>query len=166
MIFKIDVPDKRARILKSSGMCSFKFALNIISMKKQLLETLKNSKSYTLAVLQAMPENLFDFKPAATVWDFNEQFNHIAYGIKWCNENYIQGSESAWSPPLSKTHKGEIINSLENAFDSLKGYIEDNDLTEKAINGFHSTLDHVTHHRGQAIIYLRCNGITPPEYIY
>ncbi|MEM6517680.1 MAG: DinB family protein, partial [Bacteroidota bacterium] len=27
------------------------------------------------------------------------------------------------------------------------------------------TIDHVTHHRGQATIYLRMNGIKPPDYI-
>jgi|SRR4030095_4345179 uncharacterized damage-inducible protein DinB len=135
-------------------------------MKKQLLDTLSNSKDYTLNVLQAMPENLLDFKPAVTVWDFSELFNHITYGIKWWKENYIQGNESAWNPPLPKKHREEIINELKNAFDLLQLQIENNDLTEQAIYGFHSTLDHVTHHRGQAIIYLRCNGITPPEYIY
>jgi uncharacterized damage-inducible protein DinB len=25
-------------------------------------------------------------------------------------------------------------------------------------------LDHVAHHRGQAIVYLRLKGITPPDY--
>lgn len=29
-----------------------------------------------------------------------------------------------------------------------------------------ATLDHITHHRGQAIIYLRCNNIAPPEYVF
>ena len=135
-------------------------------MKKQLLETLKNSKDYTLSVLENMPDALFDFKPTAAVWDFRELFNHIAYGIRWWNENYVQGIESSWNPPLSKKHKEEINTELKNAYEALKLYVENNDLAEKAIHGFHSTLDHVTHHRGQAIIYLRCNGITPPEYIY
>jgi uncharacterized damage-inducible protein DinB len=39
-------------------------------------------------------------------------------------------------------------------------------LTDKAVQGFHATIDHITHHRGQAVIYLRSNGITPPEYTY
>jgi uncharacterized damage-inducible protein DinB len=25
---------------------------------------------------------------------------------------------------------------------------------------------HIAHHRGQAIVYLRLNGVTPPEYKY
>lgn len=32
--------------------------------------------------------------------------------------------------------------------------------------GFHSTLDHITHHRGQATVQLRLRGIVPPEYVY
>jgi len=157
---------KRARIRKSFGNLLFNIALNILNMKKQLLETLKNSKKYTLSVLEAMPETLFDFKPVDTVWDFGELSNHIAYGIRWWNENYVQGIESSWSPPVSKKHKKEIISELRNAYDALQLQIENKELAEKAVHGFHATLDHITHHRGQATIYLRCNGITPPEYIY
>lgn len=135
-------------------------------MKKQLLETLKNSRDYTLKVIESMPETLFDYKPAVNVWDFRELFNHIAYGIKWWNENYVQGIESSWNPPVSKKHKQEIIREINNAFDSVKLNIENNHLTDQAIQGFHATLDHVTHHRGQAIIYLRGNDIKAPEYIY
>jgi uncharacterized damage-inducible protein DinB len=34
----------------------------------------------------------------------------------------------------------------------------------EVLNGMMLALDHTTHHRGQAIVYLRLNGITPPEY--
>jgi hypothetical protein len=39
-------------------------------------------------------------------------------------------------------------------------------LDEKSVYGAYATLDHITHHRGQAVLYLRTHGIEPPEYVY
>jgi uncharacterized damage-inducible protein DinB len=39
-------------------------------------------------------------------------------------------------------------------------------MNEDRIKGFFATMDHITHHRGQIIVYLRGNGITPPEYTW
>jgi uncharacterized damage-inducible protein DinB len=32
--------------------------------------------------------------------------------------------------------------------------------------GAYAALDHVTHHRGQCVLFFRSRGIEPPEYIY
>jgi len=39
-------------------------------MKEQFEVTLENSKNYTLAVANAMPEKDYHFKPAGAGWDF------------------------------------------------------------------------------------------------
>ena len=135
-------------------------------MKEQLLTTLENSKTYTLAVAGLMPENGYNFKPVDPVWNFGELLHHIAYGIQWWEDNFIKGKKTEWNQPAAKTNKNEIIAHLNRAYASLKETISKGKLTEDEINGFHSTLDHITHHRGQAILYLRCKGITPPDYVY
>ncbi|HEY6978115.1 MAG TPA: DinB family protein [Chitinophagaceae bacterium] len=135
-------------------------------MKEQLLSTLENSRKYTLGVADKMPGNLYNFKPTDAVWDFRELLHHIAYGIDWWNENYIKATETAWEPPAVKGEKMEIIANLDKAYESLKGTICNLQLNDKAMLGFNATLDHITHHRGQAVLYLRCKGITPPEYTY
>lgn len=135
-------------------------------MKDQLLATLENSRRYTLQVAEAMPEGSYAFKPVDTVWSFQELLHHIAYGIQWWEENYVKGTSSDWNPPASKGGKKDVIAYLTKAYAALKDTISNAKLTEKEVQGFHATLDHITHHRGQAVTYLRGQGVTPPEYGY
>ncbi|HEU4553639.1 MAG TPA: DinB family protein [Chitinophaga sp.] len=135
-------------------------------MKAQLLATLENSKQYTLQVAGKMPEPGYASKPTPAVWNFGELLHHIAYGIEWWQENFIKGIETAWAPPAATTGKKAVHSYLEQAYDALKATIENTTLTEEAVKGFHATMDHITHHRGQAVTYLRCEGIEPPEYRY
>jgi hypothetical protein len=39
-------------------------------------------------------------------------------------------------------------------------------INDDVIYGCFATLDHVTHHRGQTILFLRNQGLTPPEYVF
>jgi uncharacterized damage-inducible protein DinB len=135
-------------------------------MKEQLLSTIANSRNYTLQVAEAMPEKGFHFKPAGAGWNFGELLNHIAYGIQWWQENYIAGNKTDWNPPSAKSKKQEIISYLTQAYDDLQKTIKKDSLTEQAVIGVHATIDHITHHRGQAVLYLRTNGVEPPEYVY
>lgn len=135
-------------------------------MKKQLLATLENSRNYSLQVAREMPEQDYQFKPTNAVWSFKELLHHIAYGIIWWKENYVEGIKTEWKPTAVKNKKQEIISYLEEAYASLQKTIEKIELTDDAVNGFHATIDHITHHRGQAVLYLRCKGIVPPEYTY
>lgn len=135
-------------------------------MKEQLLETVNTSRQYTLQVASAMPEAGWKFKPVDTVWDFRELMHHIAYGIQWWEANYIKGKETAWEPTPVKKNKMEVMEYLETAYDSLAKAIENSTIDDSVVKGVFATLDHITHHRGQATIHLRMNGITPPEYTF
>jgi uncharacterized damage-inducible protein DinB len=135
-------------------------------MKDHFANTIENSKNYTVAVAKAMPESGYAFKPVDLVWNFGELMNHIAYGIEWWTNNYIKKEETPWSPPEAKQTKKETIAGLEHAYQFLKNSLNGTPITEEKINGFHATLDHITHHRGQATTYLRFKGIVPPEYTY
>ena len=135
-------------------------------MKYNLSPTLNNSRQYSLAVAQAMPEKEYSYKPAEELMNFGELVNHIAYGIEWWDANYIRGVKTEWAPPVNGHSKDEVIANLEKAYGKMEKSITGAGLNENAVNGFYSALDHITHHRGQATTYLRCRGINPPEYIY
>ena len=92
--------------------------------------------------------------------------NHIAYGVTWWAENSIRKVETSWEPPAPHKTKGATIKYLEKSFNSLKKILNSVDLNEEAILGVLATLNHVTHHWGQATMYVRCNGITPAEYTF
>jgi uncharacterized damage-inducible protein DinB len=135
-------------------------------MKAKLVSTIENSRAYTLAVANAMPEKSLKFRPSTDVWSFLELMNHIAYGIHWWEENYIRKVEVPWNPPAAFKTRKETLEYLDQAFGSLKRTVDSIAMTEDAAHGVYATLDHITHHRGQATTYLRANGIAPPEYIY
>jgi uncharacterized damage-inducible protein DinB len=135
-------------------------------MNTPLLATLEHSRQYTLSVAGLMPEASYGFKPTDQVWSFGELLHHIAYGIQWWEENYVKGKKTEWAPPGMPGNKKEIVASLDSAYSSLEKTLSNGKLSDKAVSGFHATLDHITHHRGQAVTYLRCKGITPPEYMY
>ena len=135
-------------------------------MKENLLSLLENSRGYTLAVAEAMPVTLDNFKPAPGIWSFREQLHHIAFGIEWWKDNYVKGIQTSWEPPVASDTRKEVLVYLNQAYDSLKDTINKAALNDDQVKGFFATLDHITHHRGQAIVYLRCNGITAPEYTY
>lgn len=136
------------------------------TMKEILLSLIENSRKYTLAVVNAMPEKLDSFKPAADTWSFREQLHHIAYGIEWWKDNYVNGVKIAWEPAATSKSRQEVVAYLGKAYDSLKQAVNNTTMSEDRIKGCFATLDHITHHRGQLIVYLRCNGITPPEYTW
>lgn len=119
-----------------------------------------------MAVAEAMPEHLYHTRPAETVWPFGELMHHIAYGIQWWEENDVKGNSVAWDPVPVKKSKREVMDYLSQAYASLSNTIREEKLSDDAVRGFHATIDHITHHRGQAILHLRCQGIEPPEYIY
>jgi uncharacterized damage-inducible protein DinB len=133
---------------------------------EQLLETIQNSRNYTVSVAEAMPENLYGFKPVETIWSFGELMNHIAYGIDWWKDNFIKGHEVAWNQPMPKSGKAEVLSLIQKAYNNLEEAIINSEFSLEFVKGFHATLDHITHHRGQAVVYLRSKGITPPEYTF
>lgn len=135
-------------------------------MKEHILSTFQNSSNYTMAVAEAMPDNSFNFKPLGGGWNFMELLHHIGYGIEWWTENYIKGKKLAWDQPPATANKEETVRYLKSSFAKLEETINKATLTDKAVQGFYATIDHITHHRGQCVVYLRCNAINPPEYTY
>src|SRR5690606_18974074 len=92
----------------------------INNMKKQLLETLKKAKNYTLAVVEAMPESHFTFKPDGAGWHFAELLNHIGYGIQWWRDNYLLGKQTDWDQPFFESNKAAVKTYLEQSFQQLE----------------------------------------------
>jgi uncharacterized damage-inducible protein DinB len=135
-------------------------------MKKQVLSTLENSRNYTLSVANAMDAGKYNTRPTKDVWEFGELMNHIGYGIRWWESNFIRQVKMEWEPPNLSTKKPDVIEWLESSYHMLEQTIQKADLSEEVLHGFHATMDHITHHRGQAIIHLRSQVVTPPEYVY
>ncbi len=146
------------------------------TVKDAFLEKWENSKNYLIEIAEAMTEELYDFKPTERQMSFKEQLLHINGNLEWLSNSYFKEIKYEKGKPNLDMSKVETILELEKGFDNVIQIIEktpDEDLIETVdfFAGPKSKLqilnlmqDHVTHHRGQLIVYLNLNEIDPPKY--
>lgn len=128
----------------------------------------------SVAVAEAMPPEQYAFRPHPESMNFGELISHIAT----TNYQFCAGLKDSDPPALpSPTSKDAVVKFLRDSFDYCSAVIPN--LTDEQLNKTHNSPDgrllgrevllamyiHVAHHRGQAEIYLRNNGIKPPSYM-
>ncbi len=136
----------------------------------------QNATEYTIEFAQAMPEDQYGFKPVPEEMSYREQLKHIAANMVWLSSSYLKGQHTTIDPTKAGDSKKEIIGMLEQAFAYAKQTIDglkEKDLNEQ-VDFFAGIMsrrrvlllmtDHVTHHRGQLVVYLRLNNVVPPSY--
>ncbi len=138
----------------------------------------ERAKDCTMEFCRAMPEETYHFKPVDEVRSFADQMLHIAQSSVFFSTAYLGGTDA---PDRDYTPEGksktETVELLEEAFDyctQVLSGLTDEQLHEE-VETFAGVLpknevvlfmrDHVTHHRGQSVVYLRLNGIVPPAYV-
>ncbi|WP_286756498.1 DinB family protein [Roseivirga sp. UBA838] len=130
-----------------------------------LKQRLEASKAYTLAVLEAMPEESYNFKPNDEQRTFAAQAYHIAYSIDYFHRAFANGGQAQWAPgDENSKSKKELIEWAKTKFDEMNAFILAQENNDQLTAGLISYLDHNAHHRGQIVTYLRMKGINPPQY--
>ena len=129
--------------------------------------------SFSIAVAEAMPAEKYDFRPHPASMTFGELMAHIAS----TNYSFCAGLKDTDPPNLpSPTLKEGVVKFLRDSFDYCSSVIPK--LNDEQLAQSHNSPDgrlsgreillamyvHIAHHRGQAEIYLRNNGIKPPPY--
>ena len=147
------------------------------SAKEAFLEKWENSKNYLIAIAEAMPEEDYDFKPTERQRSFKEQLLHISGNINWLSTSYFSKTEFKKVPADTSVSKAEILVQLSDVFNNASTTVKstpDDELstTVDFFAGIKSKLqilnllqDHVTHHRGQLVVYLNLKNIEPPQYV-
>lgn len=138
-----------------------------------LIKKWEGNKQYMLNVLTAMPEQHYDFAPGDGMMSFREQATHVANGFNF----HLRKLDYYALPKIDESSKASILSSYEAIFDDIISFLKQYDsekLSEenqlwfgKASNNRMLYLldNHLAHHRGQLIIYLRLKGIKAPAYI-
>lgn len=136
----------------------------------------ENSKNYLIEIAELMPEENYTYKPTEREMTFQEQLLHIRSNMVWLSEKYFVDENYEKAAKINPKSKAEIIKELTLAFNNVAEIIKQvplEDLSKEAdfFAGSKSKLqllnlmqDHVTHHRGQIIVYLNLNNIVPPKY--
>lgn len=143
--------------------------------KSAFLEKWDNSRDYILAIAASMPEESFSFKPMPREMSFMEQLSHIGENIDWISTKYFDAQKRSDSDLGSD--KQRTIANLKMSFKYSRLAVENTDEGDlDDVAGFFAgpkskyqllnlLQDHVTHHRGQLIVYLNLMEIDPPSYV-
>lgn len=143
-------------------------------IKAAVLKHLKTSRDFTLKVADQMPASSYDFKLTPAQMSFAQQLVHLSQAF-----DYFLASFSGEKPNPGKPksmNKDDVIAFVKTSFD--EGIEKISKLTPEQLSKSYKTeegtmtgtdmllgvLDHTTHHRASAEMYLRAKGITPTEY--
>jgi uncharacterized damage-inducible protein DinB len=137
----------------------------------------QNAMQYTVEFAEAMPAESYDFQPMEDERAFHEQLTHMCANMIWLSTSYLGGeglaSADTDEPPTSKE---EVIKLLRESFEYTAKTIAAFDIEEmdeeieffagpmSKRKVFFLIVDHLTHHRGQLVVYLRLKDIKPPSY--
>jgi uncharacterized damage-inducible protein DinB len=141
----------------------------------------QEATEHCMEVARAMPEELYSYKPAEVSKTFAEQMVHIGYTVELLTKRYVQGMEVVPdTPDASDMTKDEILALMEQGFNYVRQVIqtiEQEQLDETCVM-YHSgntvsrafalfyVQDHMNNHRSKANLYIRMNGVDPPEYTW
>ena len=145
------------------------------------LKVWDTASEHCLEVARAMPEELYTYKPTEVSKTFGEQMVHIAHTVELLTQRYVQGMEvKPNTPDASAMSKAEIVELLEKGLGYVREvvYTVDQEQLEQTCVMYHSgntvsrafalfyVQDHMNNHRAKANLYIRMNGIQPPEYTW
>ena len=149
---------------------------NVITQEwiiSDLIKKWEGNKTFTLNVLKAMPEEYYDFKPVEGMMSFYDQVSHIASGFNF----HLKAAGLNTVPKLKGKDKASLITAYTKIFDEIINILKRTDTNflrqEKDLWYGETTKgrilnlmdNHLAHHRGQLIVYLRLKGVKAPGYI-
>lgn len=149
---------------------------------EDFLVRLENSRKYLILIAETMPEDKYDYRASAESMSFAENLLHIGYAADWHGQSLLGGRESRdWNTDtifkVANKSKKEMIATIDKTFDETITLIKefdtahlDHELDYFGLNRtkrqiFLLLADHITHHRGQMLVYMRLNGLVPPRYV-
>lgn len=147
----------------------------------ELQQKWANAKTYTLTLAESMPAEKYGFRPVEGEMSFGEQLVHLSSNMVWLCSDYLSGGKPPRDRKEIEAYAGKskedvlkvVEESLDYAAKTLKNF--DPKQLNESVKFFAGPMtrrqiillmnDHLTHHRAQAIVYLRLNGVLPPKYV-
>ena len=152
------------------------------SFIKDYLVRLENSRKYLILVAETMPEKQYNYKASPESLSFAENLMHIGYAIDWHSQSLLgERASRDWKTDtifkVANKSKVKMLSTINKTFDEAITLIKQFDIskfndeldyielkrTKRQI--FLLLADHITHHRGQMLVYLRLNNLVPPRYV-
>jgi uncharacterized damage-inducible protein DinB len=148
-------------------------------IKNQFVKEWERSKAYTESYLNTMPSEKYSFKAVDSIRSFAQQMLHLASG-----NAFLMSLATGATPPFdarglegraSAQTKDSVVYFVNASYDfaikAVKGLDESKMGETVSAMGQSATryafllkaLEHQAHHRGQTTIYIRLQGIRPPN---
>jgi len=155
-------------------------AQSLADIKAQMVKDWERAKAYTVDYLNTMPADKYSFRATDSIRSFAQQMLHIAQGNVFLMSNATDQQLPSWlmsNPEKSPTaqQKDSVMYYVTSSYDYCTNAVKNSDVTKwgekKKIFKFeetrfalmNKTFEHQGHHRGQTTIYIRLQGIKPPE---
>lgn len=149
----------------------------VLQFRDSFLKHWEVERGYTLAVADAMPAEHYGFKPHPAQRSFGEQVIHLAganaryfsaFGLMPLPEQPAASDKdtarkyvaASWDYTIAVLRKLTEKDLLRNDLGAPR--IKPHTGTDLCLRAY----THTAHHRGQAIVYLRLQGITPPTWAF
>lgn len=147
--------------------------------KSALIAMVEVHKASLLRYIDAAPDSMLGYRPTPQVRTFAEQIEHAAGSNAYIAHSAITGSDKV--PPLGDkklylTNKAALrafaAAAMDHTIEMLRG-VSDAAMTVEVVQfgkrvpryrALMELLDHFPWTLGQTVVYLRLNGVTPPEY--
>lgn len=146
-------------------------------LKEELVEAWHQSEKMTLANVEQMPPEHFTFKYTEEAMTYSEQWRHCI--IYTCGQ--LSGRAGIDNPyeniklPVQMT-KEHVIKELKEMYRHIRKSISG--LSDEKLRShcdfaggtipvwrlFYAMENHIIHHRGQCVVYLRLKGVVPKGY--
>jgi uncharacterized damage-inducible protein DinB len=154
--------------------------LSTEDIKTQMVKDWERAKAYTVDYLNTMPAEKYSFKAVDSIRSFAQQMLHLAQG-----NLYLMSTATDQPPPsflmsdlehsATAQKKDSVMYYVTTSYDYCTNAVKSLSLTkwgekkkfftfeETRLALMAKTFEHQTHHRGQATIYIRLQGIKPPD---
>jgi uncharacterized damage-inducible protein DinB len=148
----------------------------ITTLAGDVQSDLDRTRELILALVNAMPDDKFGFKPTPAQQSFGERVMHIVT-VDGFLFNTLGGKTPAPTINQKATSKADILAALKQSYDwqaAVMKEFNDQQLVERVmpppflgssasrVKVFYYDLQHTEDIYGQLVVYLRLNGVTPP----
>ncbi len=147
------------------------------ALRQELIDAFDASERYSLKICEQMPAAHYNFRSTDSTMTFAEQWRHCCIFTSGQLAGRLGIDNPYKTRKLPKVmNKEQIMAEVKTLYDFVRQTIRtvpDNKLFDKTdfVNGqipgwrlIYAMENHIIHHRGQCIVYLRLKGITPESY--
>ena len=163
----------------ASALAGHAQSISSEDIKAQMVKDWERAKAYTIDYLNSMPADKYSFKPVDSIRSFAQQMLHLAGG-----NIFLMSAAADQKPPFMRGDletspgaqaKDSVMYFVTASYDYCINAVKNTDVNKwgekKSLMKMESnryilmtkTFEHQTHHRGQTAIYIRLQGIRPPQ---